>query len=295
MNFKDYQEKAKETIQKSFEDNTSLDNLIPFYLGIVGETGSVISELKKKLRDGKGYNMYKPQLKEELGDVLWYLSTIATLNGLDFQEIAINNIQKTHDRFKKTNLYEFDIFDKDYPEVEQFPGEFEIQFVEETEGELRKLKILDGQGDQIGNTLTDNSYSDDGYRYHDIFHFGYVAFLGWSPVTRKLMEIKRKSNKKTDEVEDGARAAIVEELIALYIYNHAQEHELFQYSQSVDSDVLKTIKKMVAGLEVKNCSSRQWEAAIIESYKVFNELVLNRGGRVLVSKKNRKLLYIGNK
>ena len=36
MNFKDYQEKAKETIQKSFEDNTSLDNLIPFYLGIVG-------------------------------------------------------------------------------------------------------------------------------------------------------------------------------------------------------------------------------------------------------------------
>ena len=49
MNFKDYQEKAKETIQKSFEDNTSLDNLIPFYLGIVGETGSVISELKKKI------------------------------------------------------------------------------------------------------------------------------------------------------------------------------------------------------------------------------------------------------
>ena len=141
--------------------------------------------------------------------------------------------------------------------------------------------------------MTDNAHVEDGYRYHDIFHYGYVAFLGWSPVIRKLLSIKRRSDNATDEIEDGARAAITEELITLYIYSHAQNHQLFKYSDRVDTDVLKSVQKMVSKIEVKDCTASQWEKTIINSYNVYDELRKNKGGRVLVSIKNRKLIYLG--
>jgi hypothetical protein len=34
-------------------------------------------------------------------------------------------------------------------------------------------------------------------------------------------------------------------------------------------------------------------SCIINSYKVFDELIKNNGGRVLVSIKNRRLIYLG--
>jgi len=145
----------------------------------------------------------------------------------------------------------------------------------------------------IGDPLTDNSHEDDGYRFHDIFHYGYVAYLGWSPVIRKLLKLKRKSKDAIDEVEDGARAGITEELVTLYVYNHAQNHRLFKYSDRVDTEVLKTIQKLVSKIEVKDCTAKQWETCIINSYKVFDDLIKNNGGRVLVSIQNRKMIYIG--
>lgn len=107
------------------------------------------------------------------------------------------------------------------------------------------------------------------------------------------MGIKRKSDSTIDEIEDGARAAITEELISLYIYSHGMDHQLFKYSNSVDTEILKTVQKLVSGIEVKNCTQKQWETAIINSYKVYDELRKNGGGRVLVSIKNRKLTYLG--
>ena len=64
----------------------------------------------------------------------------------------------------------------------------------------------------LGDDLTDNSYREDGYRFHDVMHLANVACLHWSPVLHALMKRKRKSNRRTDEVEDGARAMIFEEL-----------------------------------------------------------------------------------
>ena len=61
-------------------------------------------------------------------------------------------------------------------------------------------------GAPLGNELTDNAYENDGYRYHDVFHLAYAAVLGWSPVIRKLMDRKRKSDPQIDRIEDGGRA-----------------------------------------------------------------------------------------
>ena len=75
MDFKEYQKRAKKTIQK-YELDDRINSVIPF-LGIIGEAGSVITELKKRFRDGDSYTNFNNKLKEELGDVLWYISAIS--------------------------------------------------------------------------------------------------------------------------------------------------------------------------------------------------------------------------
>jgi hypothetical protein len=75
-----------------------------------------------------------------------------------------------------------------------------------------------------------------------------------------------------DEIEDGARANITEELITLFIYNHAQNHRLFKYSDRVDTDVLKTVQKLVNKIEVKDCTAKQWEVVLLIHIKYLTNL-----------------------
>lgn len=294
MEFNSYQEKAKETIQKNASDD-QFTSIVPF-LGIIGEIGSLVTELKKKFRDGDAYVAYKGKLSEELGDVLWYISTIATQNNLELNGIAENNLAKIHDRFLVDDSSEYKYFDIGFPDKERFPEEFEIEFISFEEDGKKKLKIIDKRTNTlIGDPLTDNSYIEDGYRFHDIFHYGYLAILGWSPVLRKLLSLKRRSKPEVDENEDGARAQIIEEMVSLYIYSRALDHELLKYSNSVDSGIIKQVKTLAGNAEVKDCSGKQWEKAILNSYEIYNKLRENNGGRVLVSKKNRALTYLGKK
>ncbi|HAT64295.1 MAG TPA: nucleotide pyrophosphohydrolase [Flavobacteriaceae bacterium] len=294
MEFREYQDLAKKTIQIYNADETS--NIVITYLGLIGEAGSVVSELKKKLRDGNSYSNFKNKLKEELGDVLWYVSAIASQNEISLEEIANENINKIHDRFLQEDNDSFTDYDADYPKNEKLPDEFEINFIPFKDKGKNLVKIVRmSDGELIGDPLTDNNYEDDGYRFHDIFHYGYLAHLGWSPVVRKLLKRKRKSKPEIDENEDGARAQIIEELISLLIYSESKDSKLLKYSKNIDTTLLKLVQRLVKDLEVRDCSAKQWENTILNSYKVFNKLIENNGGRVLVSKKNRMLTYLGKK
>ena len=64
--------------------------------------------------------------------------------------------------------------------------------------------------------------------YHDVFHYAYVAVLGWSPVVRALLQLKRKSNKVVDETQDGARANLIEEGIAALVFAEAKSQAFFK-------------------------------------------------------------------
>jgi NTP pyrophosphatase (non-canonical NTP hydrolase) len=57
-------------------------------LGLFGEIGSLLSELKKKQRDTVSYSGYEKSVVEELGDVLWYFSNLATRAGITVSEMA---------------------------------------------------------------------------------------------------------------------------------------------------------------------------------------------------------------
>ena len=61
-------------------------------LGLFGETGSLLSELKKKQRDKDAYVAYEESVIEELGDVLWYFANTALRAGLDLSIVAQRTI-----------------------------------------------------------------------------------------------------------------------------------------------------------------------------------------------------------
>ncbi len=57
-------------------------------LGLCGEAGEVAEKVKKTIRDDAGVlsDERRDALSRELGDVLWYLSQLATEAGLDLEE-----------------------------------------------------------------------------------------------------------------------------------------------------------------------------------------------------------------
>ena len=73
---------------------------IVFALGLGGETGEVLEVIKKARRDEKDVNM--EHLREELGDVLWYLANLCTAYNLSLEQVAIDNKKKLDERYEGT-------------------------------------------------------------------------------------------------------------------------------------------------------------------------------------------------
>ncbi|MBO0952895.1 nucleoside triphosphate pyrophosphohydrolase family protein [Fibrella forsythiae] len=294
MTLNEYQDKSKVTVQKY--NSKDQKNFFLGYLGLAGEAGSVLTTLKKLIRDGDGFGTFEDKLTEELGDVLWYVSAIASHYNIQLEDIAQTNIRKTQDRFEVLDLLAIPRFDEKYEE--QFPDTFIINFVEEPGDYFSKVKMIWEKTDSkellyLGDELTDNSKVPNDYRYHDVFHLGYIAFLGWSPVLRHLMKLKRKSDPIALETEDRGRPQVAEEAVTLIIYNYAKGNKMLKVSDRIDTELLNMVKQLVVDLEVSAVSSFQWEKTIIESYKVFHQVIDNRGGRVLVSPGTRQLKYLG--
>jgi hypothetical protein len=241
----------------------------------------------KKLIVQKDNKKFRAELREEFGDVLWYLTSLASLYKIPLQEIAESNAIKAQSLYLSGTISKFD---KNYPSDERLPRSFTVNFYQKPleRGIYVKISVNDVV---LGDALTDNAHEDDGYRYHDVFHLAYAAVLGWSPVVRSLLKCKRKSVHKIDEVEDGARAAIIEEAVSLLIFNQAEERGWYAESSAIDIGLLKTIRRLVAGLEVSACTAKQWQKAIYQGYTVFKELKENNGGGVEVNLDKQKIEY----
>ena len=67
-------------------------------LGLASEAGEVAGKVKKYMRDGGSFMFLRDQLKDELGDVLWYVATLAHDLDLTLEEIATNNTNKLQSR-----------------------------------------------------------------------------------------------------------------------------------------------------------------------------------------------------
>ncbi len=247
-------------------------------------------ELNNTLRD-------RP-LKVVLGETIWHIAALASLYSLELDEVARRNMSKLERRFgrgKPTPL-----LDEGRPAAEQLPRRFKISFV--TVGPGRSRMYFDGR--RLGDDLTDNAYQEDGYRFHDVMHLALAAKLGWSPVLRKLMSRKRKTSPKLDEVEDGARAQIVEEAVIKAI--HAEGVRIAALAPAIDLigppalffnradmsfDFLKRLEALVSGLEVERSRYWEWEDAILEGFRTFDRLRRSGRGTVIADLSARTMAF----
>lgn len=351
MDAKRFQEEAARTVRINWAQHRGPDIAI---LGAIGELGSLASVLKKRQRDQHAYSDFELHFSEEIGDVLWYVVTMASRMNITLRDwptsdelehdvfdltytlldhiyllhknrhllidqspvsdgtnklvqdilanlqhlakcinqnlsvIASNCINKTMSYWAHPAGIPARQFDGDFPHYEQLPRKFEIEFLplEQPNTTIMRMNRI-----QLGDRLTDNSYEDDGYRFHDVFHIAGAGLLGWSPVFRRLLKAKRKSQPQIDEVEDGARAAIIEEAIINHIYDYARPSFLEDITR-VDLDLIKRVQRLVRGYEVSDCEPWEWQHCILESYRIFRELKKTGSGLLCVDANTRTLTLL---
>jgi NTP pyrophosphatase (non-canonical NTP hydrolase) len=292
MDLKTYQAQALLTDQvPGLSDDGAVTALIVPMLGLAGETGQLLSEYKKHLRDGEAHRLFKDRVGEELGDLLWYIANVASKFGLDLDQIAQQNLDKVRARFAPVSL-DAPQLDSDFPDSERLPRQMIVRLVEEPGSGPRPKVRMTVNDEGIGCLLSDNAYDPDGYRFHDVFHLAYAAILGWSPNLRAFLKRKRKSRPLLDEVEDGGRARIIEEGVSALAFDYARVHSFLEGISEVDYGLLRTIQSMTSHLEVGQASAADWERAILEGFAVWREVLANHGGQILVDLDARAIRYL---
>ncbi len=99
LSFEEYQQAARKTALYP----RRLENLEYPTLGLAGEAGEVANIVKKIQRDfgGEITDETRARLKDELGDVLWYISACADELGLTLAEVAEFNVEKLAKRHNR--------------------------------------------------------------------------------------------------------------------------------------------------------------------------------------------------
>jgi len=292
MNINDYQKQAILTVQPTA---SGIDARTVAFLGLAGEAGELLSEYKKHLRDGKAHQLFPHRVKEELGDLLWYIARVGDLFELNLEDIAETNLNKIADRWANPKasvpgLFGPTAFDDESPEDERLPRVIEARMEEFPEDGRVKMRMFI-EGRQVGDDITDNAHDKDGYRYHDVFHLSYAMVLGWSPVVRQLLRCKRKSDPLKDEVEDGGRAKAIEEGISAMVFAYSKDNSFLEGVGAVDREILVTIHKMTSGLEVRERTMRDWESAILQCFEVWRKMISNGGGILTGDSTSRRVEY----
>ncbi len=286
MDLRTYQERARKTDRNPGTDEEA--RMIPL-AGLASETGELLGEYKKYLRDGESHMLFKKRLAEELGDLLWYVANVATKFDLELADVAEQNLAKAEGRFGDLPVRA--PFDAGLPENERFPRRFSIDFLTyHDEMGAPRVRVM-YKGKQFGDELSDLSHTKDGYGYHDVIHLAFAAVLGWSPLVRKYLEVKRRSDTDTDRIEDGGRAIASEEGLSAMIFAYARDYNFMEGKSSVSTELFRMIKNMVRHLEVSVCTPREWEEAIVQGFKVWREVKKRRGGTVDLDLDKRSISY----
>ncbi|NCF68223.1 MAG: nucleoside triphosphate pyrophosphohydrolase family protein [Anaerolineaceae bacterium] len=101
-NFDVYQQESRKTWNEIPMDHS----IVYPTMGMVNEAGEVAGKVKKIFRDrgGKITNADREALKQELGDVLWYLAQICTELDLSLQDVAETNLTKLFSRLERGQI-----------------------------------------------------------------------------------------------------------------------------------------------------------------------------------------------
>jgi NTP pyrophosphatase (non-canonical NTP hydrolase) len=90
-----------EAFQTCLPSANCLDYLIP---GLAAEAGEVAGKYAKYIRDDGRITDLHIDLKKELGDVLWFCAIICEHIGVNFNDVARQNLDKLNSRAKRGSL-----------------------------------------------------------------------------------------------------------------------------------------------------------------------------------------------
>lgn len=263
--------------QKAAHKTSSTSDVEVYVLGLIGEAGAIASIVKQAKRQDDVASIFVRRLGEELGDLLWYASEIATTYDLKLGDILAANLKKVEALHAHRDIE----FDTSTIPDERFPQSGTFLF-KESGGKL----VLTLNGSPVGAELDDNAHIEDGYRLHDVFHIVNMVLLGWSPVMRKLLGCKRRKGhlETTDNVEDGARAMFLEEGLVALIFSQSEDVDgvsLFTNPDNIPFHLATMVKRMVHGLEVEARPIHVWRHAISVGFQLFDELRRGNGGEII--------------
>ena len=93
MELSEYQKKSLETVNYPHVGG----NFVYPALGLAGESGEMLNQVKKILRDDNNIitSDRRERIGNEMGDLLWYMAQLATELGLDLDTVAEENLVKT--------------------------------------------------------------------------------------------------------------------------------------------------------------------------------------------------------
>lgn len=294
----EYQRRSQRTDHFPQLGDNENDALLGPLLGLAGEIGTLHAGYKKWLRDGDAYELFKDNVAEELGDILWYTANAAEKAGLSLDEIARSNLAKTSDRWPSRGgesprrRKPSEHFDYGLHWRHQLPRTFTVTIRPiPSDGPEPLIEVI-WNGKRVADNLGDNTHDDSGYRFHDAFHLANTAVLGWSPVARgKLFSRKRPKGTMEDVVEDGGRAIVIEEAIAAFMFAYARQHNFLADVQNLDYHALKTFQTFTSDLEVAQRHLWEVEQAVIQGFAVWRKLRDNDGGILQGDLAARKLTY----
>lgn len=85
--------------------NTEEEKFNYALMGLSGEVGEICNKFKKVLRGDKLFDdEFKQDMIKEIGDVLWYLSSLSDKAGVSLKVVANQNANKLLDRLERNKI-----------------------------------------------------------------------------------------------------------------------------------------------------------------------------------------------
>lgn len=96
MDFYEYQDETERTAPQL---GSELEDQLHMVVGISTEAGELLDAYKKHWAYGK--ELDRVNVKEELGDLLWYMSNLMRMLDIDFERTLETNVAKLKARYKE--------------------------------------------------------------------------------------------------------------------------------------------------------------------------------------------------
>ena len=304
-----YKRKRKPTIDQYQETafhtrRTDGDELRNVCAAVLQQLAAQLSrDFLPNLEMGLNHEVRPKDPVDALGGIIWHLAALSSIYELELSDVITLTQEKT--KFRNPQNLPGLRYDKLREKGERFPDRFEVHFIDDGQDKT-EMYWVEGNvvKKKLGAPLTDNNYDGDGYRFHDVMHISFAVYLGWSPNLRSFMGLKRKSKPKTDEVEDGGRAKILEEAVILEIHLQAKAFENYiqqagqrvvgspyAYESALSFEFLRRLHELTKGHEVYRNPKQDWEDAIREGYDCYHRLKKAKGGIIDIDLTARSLTF----